>query len=121
MTTSGATTPVDGEIARVTALTRSMMRKYIAWGSKYQYAPNMNAIYGDMIDFVNFRMETAESCLLLIENSRVADALGLSRGLLENYLLFMLMCRGTKYFKLSNGSAHTPEKFQSCSSNNKRK
>jgi hypothetical protein len=112
MTTSGATTPVDGEIARVTALTRSMMRKYIAWGSKYQYAPNMNAIYGDMIDFVNFRMETAESCLLLIENSRVADALGLSRGLLENYLLFMLMCRGTKYFKLSNGSAHTPEKFQ---------
>lgn len=88
------------------------MREYVSWGSKFQNVSTTSAIYGEMIDFVNFRMETAESCLILIENSKVGDSLGLSRGLLENYLLFMLMCRGTKYFRLSDGSAQTAEKFK---------
>lgn len=111
MTTTDSPTPMEIEILRVNELTRSMMREYLAWGSKYRYGSTMNVIYGEMIDFVNFRLETTESCLLLIEKSKVGDALGLCRGLLENYLLFMLMCRGTKYFKLSDGSAHSSEKF----------
>ncbi|RPK39925.1 hypothetical protein EES40_23745 [Streptomyces sp. ADI93-02] len=57
-------------------------------------------MYGDIFEFVNIRMETAESCLLLLENDKVADSLGLSRSLLEHYLLFLLMCRGNKYFQL---------------------
>lgn len=110
--TSAIPTPIEIEILRVNELTQSMMKEYLVWGSKINYGPHMNVIYSEMIDFVNFRMETVESCLLLIEKSRIGDVLGLCRGLLENYLLFILMCRGTRYFRLSDGSAQTPEKFQ---------
>jgi hypothetical protein len=55
-----------------------------------------------MFEFVNLRMETADSCLSLIEHEKIADSLGLSRSLLEHYLLFLLMCRGTKYFRLAD-------------------
>lgn len=68
--------------------------------------------YGDMIDYVNFRMETADSCLLLIENDRVADALGLCRSLLEHYLLLILRCRGKQYFRLLDKSSLTEGEFK---------
>ena len=44
------------------------------------------------------------TCLLLIEKGKIADALGLSRSLLEHYLLLMLMSRGRKYPKLGISS-----------------
>ncbi|MFD8611971.1 hypothetical protein [Streptomyces sp. NPDC059631] len=64
-----------------------------------------------MIDFANFRMETADSCLKLIEAGHIGDALGLCRSLLEHYLLFMLICRGDKYFKIWDLSNKTPAEF----------
>lgn len=73
-------------------------------GGKYSYGDTYYATYGDVIDFVNFRMETASSCLLLLQEGKIADALGLCRVLLENYLLMILVCRGRKYFRLQDAS-----------------
>lgn len=96
------TKTINDEIASASKLARSLIAEYTAWRGKIQYGEHYNTIYGDILDFVNFRIETADSCLLLLENGRVADALGLCRALLENYLLLMLMCRGTKFFKLED-------------------
>lgn len=56
----------------------------------------------DLVDFVNFRLETVDSCKLLIDSDKVADSLALNRSLMENYLIFILMCRGNKYIRLGN-------------------
>jgi hypothetical protein len=94
---------LDREIDRVNNFTREMMDAYVAWGPKIKYHDYLT-VYGDLHEFVNLRMETADSCLGLIERGNVGDALGLSRSLLENYLLFILMCRGRKFFKLEDVS-----------------
>ncbi|WP_427166555.1 hypothetical protein ACQF4J_21740 [Streptomyces sp. C1-1] len=88
------------EIQHVHQLTRSMLDEYAGWGSKISIGDIQQGMYDEVLDFLNFRIETADTCLLLLKNNRVADSLGLSRSLLEHYLLFMLMCRGKKYFKL---------------------
>jgi hypothetical protein len=90
------------EIERTSALARTLIDEYVAWRSKIQYGEEAHTMYMEVLDFVNFRIETACSCLLLIENGLIADALGLCRALLENHLLFMLMCRGTKFFQLED-------------------
>jgi hypothetical protein len=90
------------EISKAQNVARTLITQYVAWGGEIQYSQIEHAIYGDAIDFVNFRIETADSCLLLIENGRIADALGLCRALLENHLLFMLICRGTKFFQVED-------------------
>ncbi|MFG2943222.1 hypothetical protein [Streptomyces sp. NPDC048282] len=77
-----------------------MLDEYEAWGSKIRVGETQFAAYNEMLDFVNMRLETVDSCLLLIDNQKVADALGLGRSLLEHYLLFILMCRGKKLFRL---------------------
>jgi|GEM_PF-3939268 len=69
-------------------------------------------MYGGLLDFVNFRMETADTCLQLIENRKIADSLALSRTLLENYLLLILMSRGSKYFQLQDLSALSEAEFK---------
>lgn len=69
------------------------------------------ATYMDIIDFVNFRMETADTCLSLIEQGRIGEALGLCRSLLEYLLLFQLICRGDKFFKVWDLSSKTPAEF----------
>jgi hypothetical protein len=96
------------EIDRVDKLSRSMIAAYVAWGPKRKWGKNYFTVFGDVTDFVNFRMETAESCLELLEKGRVADALGLCRSLLENLLLLKLLCRGNKYFQLQNVQSKTP-------------
>jgi len=55
-------------------------------------------------------MESVELCLKLT-NGKVSDSLGVCRSLLENYMLFMLMCRGRKYVIVNDLSSPTPEKF----------
>lgn len=96
------TRTVAEEIMRAEQLARSLVDEYTAWGGKISYGQERHTVYSDTLDFVNFRIETAGSCLVLLENRKAADALGLCRALLENYLLLMLMCRGTKFFKLEN-------------------
>lgn len=91
---------IAAEVARVNEATRSMISAYCAWGAQIQHGETQLFTHTQLLEFVNLRVETADSCLLLIENGKIADALGLSRSLLENYLLFMLMCRGKKYFQL---------------------
>jgi hypothetical protein len=113
MTSNQSTTdPLPAEIARVNQLTRSMIDEYVSWRSKIVHGEIDQLMYSEMLDFVNFRIETADSCLLLIENRKIADALGLSRSLFENYLLLMLMCRGTKYFKLQDRSSLSEAEFK---------
>lgn len=90
------------EIDRVNQHTRTMIREYAAWGGKIRHGEVHYALYDEMLEFVNLRTETADSCLTLIENRKIADSLGLGRSLLEHYLLFMLMCRGHKYFQLQD-------------------
>jgi hypothetical protein len=97
---SDAPNKLKAELDRVIQATRDMMAAYVAWGQEIQYGTAYNTMYGDIIEFLNFRLETAESCLLLIEQDRIADALGLCRAMLENYLLFKLLCRGHKFFQL---------------------
>lgn len=92
----------SNEIMRAQQLARDLITEYVAWGGKIQYGQEQHLVYTETLDFVNFRVETADSCLLLLANGRVADALGLCRSLLENHLLFMLTCRGTKFFELED-------------------
>lgn len=107
-------TVLDQEIQRVSDATRAMIDAYCQWNEKIGAGEIEYALYGDLLDFVNFRIETADSCLILLERERVADSLGLSRTLLENYLLFMLMCRGYKFFQLQDlsGEALTEGQFK---------
>lgn len=100
------------EIRKAKQLARAMIDEYVAWRGQITYGEELHAMYMDTLDFVNFRIETADSCLLLIENGRIADALGLSRSLFENYLLLMLMCRGTKFFKLQDLSDLSEAEFK---------
>lgn len=93
---------IAAEATRVTAHSRRMIEEYVTWGSKIRIGEIQQGMYDEILDFVNFRVETAASCLLLIEHRRLADALGLCRSLLENYLLLMLMCRGRKFFRLQS-------------------
>lgn len=95
---------MDAEIQAVNALSMAMLERYAAWGDKVDQGEIHHTMYGDMVDFVNFRMETAETCLSLIEQRRIADCLGLCRSLLENCMLLMLKCRGRKYFTLERKS-----------------
>src|SRR5215212_4784711 len=89
-----------------------MIRAYVEWFYQVQFGEVHNTVYYDVLDFVNFRIETADSCLYLVEKKKIADSLGLSRSLLENYLLLILMCRGRKYFQLENLESKSPEEFE---------
>lgn len=93
---------VADEITRASQLARQLITEYVDWRDKIQYGQEQHAVYMETLDLVNFRVETADSCLLLLENYRIADALGLCRALLENHLLFMLTCRGTKFFEVED-------------------
>lgn len=102
---------VDAEIKRVIAYTQQLITAYQTVGDELTY--NLaSTFYMDAFGFVNFRVETACSCLLLIENSLVADALGLGRSLFEHYLLFILMCRGRKLIKLEDLSDLSGAQFK---------
>lgn len=94
--------PIEAEITRLCSLSRSLIDAYVGWNSKIIHGKTMFSLYGDVSDFVNFRVETVASCLDLIASRRIADCLGLCRSLLENYLLLKLLCRGEKYFQLQD-------------------
>jgi hypothetical protein len=100
------------EAQRVNEHTRAMLAEYIAWGDKIATGDIQQWMYNELIEFVNFRMETADTCMQLIERGKIADALGLCRSLLENYLLFMLICRGRKYFRLEDRTDLTDGPFK---------
>lgn len=92
---------VQDEVVSAIATAESLIRIYSEFGSSYHDGEVGNTYYWDILEFVNFRMETADSCLRLISVGRPADAFGLYRSLLENYLLLKLQCRGTKFFQLA--------------------
>lgn len=89
-----------------------MIARYVEWGPKRRTGAHHLSVYKDVTDFVNFRMETAESCLDLLEKNKVADALGLCRSLLENLLLLKLQCRGDKFFQLQSLQFKTPTEIR---------
>ena len=99
--------PIDAEITRLSDLSRELIDAYLRWNSKIIHGETMFSLYGDISDFVNFRVETAATCLDLVSGRRIADCLGLGRSLLENYLLLKLLCRGDKYFQLQDMSNKT--------------
>jgi len=89
-----------------------MLAEYAAWGGKIVVGDVQQRMHTELIDFLNFRMETVETCVQLIERNKIADALGLSRSLLENYLLFILICRGRKFFRLQDCTKLTDGQFK---------
>ena len=103
---------LDAEIDAANKLTRAMIAEYESWDAKIKVGETQFSVYNDMLDFVNMRLETVESCLLLIDNQKTADVLGLGRSLLENYLLFILMCRGKKLFKLRDMTSLKEPEFK---------
>jgi hypothetical protein len=103
---------IEDEIAEALELSQDMINAYVGWYDSIRFTDIRNLVYSNMFDFVNFRVETADSCLGVIRQSKIADSLGLSRSLLENYLLLMLMCRGRKYFQLRSYESATPEEFE---------
>ena len=103
---------VEAEVQAVTDHTVKMMAAYLNWGDKITVGDEPYWHYSELIEFVNFRMETAHTCLDLIQRDKIADALGLCRALMENYLLFMLMCRGHKYFQLVDKTSLTEGEFK---------
>lgn len=103
---------ITNEVAAVVSLTKQMLDAYRSWGSRIVIGDVQQMLYTDMLDFVNFRMETIQSCLLLIEHQAIADSLGLSRSVLEHYLLFILMCRGRKFFRLQDLTKLTESEFK---------
>lgn len=102
---------VNDEIGKVLGTADSLIREYVAWSEKITIGESQNLVYSGIIEFVDFRIETASSCLYLIEKDRIADALGLCRALLEHYMLLILMCRGRKYFSIVKLDSKTPEEF----------
>lgn len=94
--------PIRLEFNRALAAAEAVISTYAAWGAKIQTGQIHYDLYNRMLEFSNLRMETAETCLQFARLGKVADALGLCRSLLEHYLLFILMCRGRKYFRLDN-------------------
>ena len=112
--TGSQNSALEAEITRVQSATRQMLNAYVAWGGQIKQGEVFLDVYHEVVDFVNFRMETAESCMTLIGSGKVGDALGLSRSLLENSLLMMLICRGPKYFQLQHLTSKTAEEFQTA-------
>jgi hypothetical protein len=104
-------TSIDDEIQKALDASVSMIRAYVMWYDKIQIGEMRNTVYSDVTDFVNFRVESADSCLQLIGHTKIADALGLSRAILENYMLLMLMCRGRKYFRIQNLESKSQAEF----------
>lgn len=100
------------EIRRVNAASRMLVEEYSELRGKMSVGEVHYSMYSDIFEFVNLRVETATSCLLLIEQDRIADTLGLSRSLLEHYLLLILMCRGRKFFQLEDLSSLSESEFK---------
>lgn len=85
------------EESRLQELAKSMIAAYLDWPSRTVNGETLFTFYSDLVEFASIRVETASACLELIHAGHVADALALCRGLFENYLLLVLMARGTKF------------------------
>lgn len=89
------------EINAALASIKDLIAAYERWNDKRKTGQTLSMLHSDLFEFVNLRVETAETCALLIEHRRVADALGLCRSLLEHVLLMKLLSRGDRYFQLA--------------------
>lgn len=65
---------IEDEIVKALSLSRKVIGAYLEWYDKIQFTDIYNTVYSDMLDFVNFRVETADSCLDLIGRNKVADS-----------------------------------------------
>ncbi len=91
---------LQSEVEELNSQVSNLLGMYDGWSESFEYGAAGYDAYYKLVDFANFRLETVMSTLDLINNNQVADAFTLERTLLENYLLYLLMCRGHKYFQL---------------------
>ena len=103
---------IDAEIDNAVDTCQKLIAAYVAFGDEFKVGESYNVMYGEILDFVNFRIESADTCLSLIEQRKIADSLGLSRSILENYLLLKLICQGTKFFQLQTFENLTEGQFK---------
>ena len=92
-----STQPLDTEIDTALGTIDEMVEGYLGLTERRKVGEIHNTLYDDLLDYANFRVETITSITLLAKNGRVADALALSRSVLEHLLLFRLQCRGSRY------------------------
>lgn len=102
---------LEAEIEASLSRADSLVSSYASWSARQRFGDTHWALLDDLMEFGNFRFETGSSCLALIRSGHIADALGLCRVMLENYLLLRLMTRGYRYFRLRDCSAMTPTEF----------
>jgi hypothetical protein len=50
--------PIDREIAKVNTYSHTILTEYMQWDRKIKLGEIDNTLYSDLIDFVNFRLET---------------------------------------------------------------
>jgi len=103
---------IDTEINELNGQVNELLHMYGTWSNNFEYGAKAYDAYYKLVDFANFRMETVSSCLELIGNDKIADSFTLERTLLENYLLFLLMCRGHKYFQVRSLKGKKPAEIE---------
>lgn len=102
MSAAPTSLPIEAEVREAANCVRRLIDTYVDFGARFRHGEIHQWLYSEILEFVNFRMETARSVLLLADSDQIADALGLCRPLLENYLLLKLICRGQITFQLQD-------------------
>ncbi len=106
------TCQIDGLTADALSTVKELLGAYTRLSGQTKVGKAHQIMYGEILEFVNFRMETIETCTVLVEQRRIADALGLSRSVLEHALLLKLLCRGNRYFELTTFQNLTDSAFK---------
>lgn len=91
---------LSAEIALAKNHLDNLLDAYVQLSKSIQTGEVHNTFFDDLNEFVNLRMQTVKSAVFLLERNCVADALSLCRPILEHLLLFKLMTRGSRYFKI---------------------
>jgi hypothetical protein len=105
---------LDTEIETAFATVDAMVEAYLGLTDRRKVGEVQNMLYDDLLDFANFRVETALSAVMLARNERVSDALGLCRSLLEHVLLLRLQCRGNRYFEIEAPQRRSEGEFKAA-------
>lgn len=102
---------LEPEITVQISLGERLVDAYLRWNDHFRVGESEFTLYRDIVDFINFRVETSQTVTRLATSGSVANALALCRGLLEDTLLLRLMVRGFRFFVTRDCSHMRPEEF----------
>jgi hypothetical protein len=105
---------VEAEIEAALLLVEEMLGTYLDFSDKPKVGESQWQYFSEILDYTNVRAETVSSLLLLIRNDKIADALGLSRSLLEHLQLLRLMVRGRHHVLVEESRRRTGEEWRAA-------